>query len=39
MTWDGIHKRDSDNGRESPDVVLARIYENIKFLKSGIRDW
>jgi hypothetical protein len=35
MVWDGMYKRASDAGKESPDVLLARIDENIKFLKSG----
>lgn len=35
MTWDGMRKRSSDNSKEEPEVILARVDENIKFLKSG----
>lgn len=35
MPWDGIRKRSSDSGKEPPEVILARVDENIKFLKAG----
>lgn len=35
MAWDGIHRRAMDNEKESPETILARVDENIKFLKSG----
>lgn len=35
MPWDGMRKRSDDRGQDSPDVILARVDENIKFLKSG----
>ena len=35
MTWDGIKKRTSDGDGEDPSVTLARIDENIKFMKAG----
>ena len=35
MPWDGIRRRSDDGNYEAPEVVLARVDENIKFLKSG----
>lgn len=32
MVWDGIQKRLSDSGKDSADVVLARVDENIKVI-------
>ncbi len=29
MAWDGIRRRDIDNGKEDPAVVMARIDERL----------
>ncbi len=29
MTWDGVRRRSEDNGRESPEAILARIEERV----------
>ena len=33
--WDGIKRRADDMGKETPEVTLARIDENVQFLKAG----
>lgn len=35
MAWDGIYRRMQDQGKEPPEALLARMDENIKFLKAG----
>lgn len=32
MSWDGIRRRDTDNGREAPEAIWARIDERVNTL-------